>query len=260
MTPPPTPAELIALVEGSPAAVAAHDREAWLTLFSNSAQVCDPYGSKPASGRQSLERFYATFIAPNDITFEVAHDVVAGATVFRDLTLTTLMSGRVALRVPMHLRYDVVEESGSWRIERLHAHWELPSMVGQLLRGGLAGIVESSKLGPKLLRNQGIAGTLGFMRGFRRAGKVGKRTAVDLFTALRAGDEAGHLGAGVAVEFPGGNGVSDFSDLTWRKLLSAGNTVTASIGLGHARGVALVEFEHRRRRVSRVRFFLPSAG
>lgn len=227
MTALPSPVALTALVEGSPTAVAAHNSDAWLALFSRAARVCDPYGSAPAYGTERLTRFYATFIAPNDISFDVEHDVVAGMTVFRDLTLTTLMSGKVALRVPMHLRYDVV--------------------------------AEAVKLGPKLLRNQGIAGTLGFLRGFRRVGRAGKRAAEEVFTQLKAG----HAIPGLAMECPGGGGpafsseIPDFTNLTWCKLISAGDTVTATIELGGARGIALLDFAHGRRRVSRARFYLP---
>ena len=263
MTPTPATAELIALVEGSPAAVAIHDRDAWLALFSTTAEVCDPYGSQPARGRETLVNFYETFIAPNDISFEVEHDVVSGMTVFRDLTLTTMMSGKVPLHVPMHLRYDVVSEAGSLRIERLHAHWELPTQITQLLAAGFPGIVQSTKLIPKLLANQGLSGTVGFLRGFRRAGAAGKRTAERFFAAAKAGDGSPFLEPGVGVEFPGrvpaaGTAAPDLSTLTWRKLLSAGNTVTATVEVDGGRGVALLEFDHGTAHISRARCFLPS--
>lgn len=269
MSPTPTAAELIDFVEGSPIAVGAHDREAWLALFSRSAQVCDPYGSQPAIGAETLAKFYATFIAPNDISFDVDNDVVAGMTVFRDLTLTTKMSGKIPLHVPMHLRYDVVHEDGALKIEKLHAHWELPTQITQLIAAGVPGLIESTKLMPKLLGNQGVSGTIGFMKGFRRAGAAGKRTTESLFAALKAGaPEAGALEAGApeagapapgqAVEFPGNPTPADLSTLSWRKLLSAGNTVTATIELGGKRGVALVEFADGARAASRVRFFLPA--
>lgn len=261
MTSTPTPAELIALVECSPTAVAAHDREAWLALFSRSAEVCDPYGSQPARGAETLANFYETFIAPNDIAFAVDHDVVAGMTVFRDLTLTTMMSGKIPLHVPMHLRYDVVAEGpeGSvLKIEKLHAHWELPTQITQLLAAGLPGLVESTKLGPKLLGNQGISGTIGFMKGFRRAGSAGKRTAEGLFNALKAGQPSDLLEPGKAVEFPGNPAPADLSTLTWRKLLSAGPAVTATVEVDGRRGVALLDFEHGTGAASRARLFLPA--
>lgn len=261
----PSAPELIACVEGSPAAVAVHDREAWLALFAADAEVCDPYGSLPARGHETLGRFYETFIAPNVISFDVEHDVVSGMTVFRDLTLTTMMSGKIPLRVPMHLRYDVVSNDGALKIEKLHAHWELPTQITQLLGARLPGLVESTKLMPKLLANQGLSGTIGFMKGFRRAGAAGKRTAEVYLLAAKTGA----AGAGVAIEFPGSEfagsesagsppAAPDLSTLTWRKLLSAGNTVTATIEAGGARGIALLEFANGTSSVSRARFFLPS--
>ena len=69
--PAPTVAELLAAVGRSPAAVAVHDRAAWVGLFSDGARVNDPVGSRPHVGRAAIEKFYDTFIAPNTITFHV---------------------------------------------------------------------------------------------------------------------------------------------------------------------------------------------
>ncbi|QDQ98623.1 nuclear transport factor 2 family protein [Tomitella fengzijianii] len=283
MSTPPEAATLIAAVEKSPAAVAVHDREGWLGLFSHDAEVCDPVGSRPNHGRAELTAFYETFIAPNDITFHVEHDTVAGMTVFRDLTLETVMGGRsgpggttapgdVALRVPMHLRYDVVDVGGEGRtedlrLELLHAHWELPSMIGQLLEHGVVGAGVGAKLVPRLLRNQRVGGTVGFGRALRRAGREGKSTLEDLLGALSSGDGAGarrRLAPDTPIELPGtGRSMpaEEFAGtprgLRWRKLLSAGMTVTATIESDGARGVGLFEFDGRRDRVSRARLFLP---
>ena len=78
--------ESLVAVGGSPAAVAAHDKEGWLSLFTPSAVVNDPVGSAPHRGPAQLSRFYDTFIAPNTIGFQVNHDVVCGASVLRDVT------------------------------------------------------------------------------------------------------------------------------------------------------------------------------
>lgn len=114
----PTAAELLATVEASPRAVAAHDRAAWVGLFADSASVEDPVGSRPHIGRAAIERFYETFIAPNGIAFDVEHDVVSGMTVFRDLSIATTMSTGVTLHVPMHLRYDLSEVDGELKVQR----------------------------------------------------------------------------------------------------------------------------------------------
>lgn len=261
------PEVLISAVEGSPAAVAAHDRDRWLDLFSATAEVADPVGSAPSRGREQLTAFYQTFIAPNDISFAVDHDTVAGHTVFRDLTLTTAMDGAVDLHVPMHLRYDLVEEGGEWKIDLLHAHWELPAMVTQLMGTGPRGWWAGTKLGRALLTNQGVRGTIGYLGALRRAGAAGKRAVEGLLGALAAGDgqRAGwFLEAGMPVEFPGAASrslaeVAALGDtLRFSKLISAGSTVTATIELDGRHGVALADFGRDRKRVSRLRLFLPN--
>src|SRR5699024_11181868 len=285
MSPLPDTATLIATVEKSPAAVAVHDRDAWLDLFSHDAEVCDPVGSRPARGRAQMTAFYETFIAPNDITFDVEHDTVAGMTVFRDLTLETVMGGRtgpdgstgsedVALHVPMHLRYDLVDIAGAGRAEDLrlsllHAHWELPSMIGQLLGHGIAGAAAGAGLVPRLLQNQRVAGALGFGRALRRAGSPGKAAVESLLGAISSGDaDAAQrlLEPGTRMEMPARGDAPALSPaelvdrrpgLSWRKLLSAGMTVTATIDFDGVRGIGLFEFARSRDRISRAGLYLP---
>lgn len=283
---------LVAAVARSPAAVAEHDRRTWLDLFAPGAEVSDPVGARPNRGREELTAFYETFIGPNDITFHVDHDTVCGPTVFRDLTLQTVMGGRaadggrdIALFVPMHLRYDVVPadedaEGGhgaaalvglgvdELRLGLLHAHWELPSMIGQLMGYGPAGARVGAGLVPRLLRNQRLIGSIGYGKALRRAGRRGKATTGALLTALAAGaaDIADtRLAPEAKIELPGeGIALSArrfcryVTDVRWRKILSAGMTVTATIEVDGARGVGLFEFDGRRDRVSRVRLFLPN--
>ena len=165
-------AELLAAVEASPRAVAAHDRAAWVGLFAPGATVEDPVGSSPHTGRAAIERFYDTFIGPNGIAFRVEHDVVCGMTVYRDLVIETTMSTGVTLRVPMHLRYDLERVDGELKILTLHAHWELPTMIAQLLGAGVRGLAAGAKLTPQLLGNQGVrrrAGVRPRIRAGRRA-------------------------------------------------------------------------------------------
>lgn len=174
-----TAEELFAAVEASPAAVAAHDRTAWVNLYAREGEVNDPVGSRPHRGEQAIERFYDTFIAPNTIRFHVEHDIAKGMTVVRDLTLETVMSTGATLSVPMHLRYDLVEEDGLLKIARLAAHWELAPMIGQLLRAGVPGLTASAKLTPQLIGNQGLGGAIGFLGGLRSVGRRGRTLAVD---------------------------------------------------------------------------------
>ena len=261
MTTPPPRTALLAAVQQSPDAVAVHDRESWLDLYSVDGQVNDPVGSRPHTGREAIGRFYETFIAPNKIVFFVDNDIVDGMTVVRDLTVQTTMSTGVVLRVPMHLRYDVVDENGVLKISRLYAHWELPSMIGQLAKAGVAGIGASAKLAPQLLSNQGVGGALGFVRGFRRVGRRGKRAAEAFLEAVRRGDIEEASGIAGAVELPGGQTqptaefVAGTTALSWSKTIASGKTVTVTLERNGIRGVALFGFGARANQVATVRVF-----
>jgi len=115
----PNPEELLAQVQKSPAAVAIHDKTAWMSIFAKYHVVEDPVGSKPhiggvydaASGQRghgALSRFFDTFIAPNKISFDVKRDRVCGNHVARDLTINIQMSEKVHAQVPMHLVYELI--------------------------------------------------------------------------------------------------------------------------------------------------------
>ncbi|MFQ6329317.1 nuclear transport factor 2 family protein [Nocardia sp. CWNU-33] len=260
----PTATDLLAAVAASPRAVAAHDRAAWVGLFSTDAAVNDPVGSRPHIGRAAIERFYDTFIGPNTIAFRVERDLVGPPTVVRDLLIETTMSTGATVAVPMHLRYDLVEENGVWKITRLAAHWELAAMIMQLLRTGLPGLGAALKLGPQLIANQGIGGAVGMMRGLFGVGRTGKRVVTRLFTAAAAMDISrvrGLLDYDSVIEFPAGTPVSveEFTNrarnLKWDKLIAAGRTVTASIELGPVHGVAFIEFTSRAGRISAIQVF-----
>lgn len=250
----PTAEALYAAVLASPRAVGAHDKPGWVGLFAEDAVVNDPVGSRPHAGRAAIERFYETFIAPNTIAFRVERDIVHPPTVWRDLTIRTTMSTGATVAVPMHLRYDLAEVDGTWRIAALAAHWELAAMIVQLLRTGLPGLAAAVKLGPQLIAQQGIAGLSGLMRALGGIGRTGKQEATRVFTAAAATDIArmrALLGA-ATIELPAGTRVSieEFTNRTrnihWHKLIAAGRTVTATIGLGDAHGIAVFDFTGRR--------------
>ncbi|MEV6064968.1 nuclear transport factor 2 family protein [Nocardia sp. NPDC052001] len=263
----PTAAELLATVEASPRAVAAHDRAAWVGLFADSAGVEDPVGSRPHIGRAAIERFYDTFIAPNGIAFDVAHDVVSGSTVFRDLTIATTMSTGVTLHVPMHLRYDVTEIDGELKVAALRAHWELPGMITQLMGSGVQGLLAGAKLGPQLLGNQGVGGALGFMKGMRSVGPAGKQAAGRLLDAAGRGESAGaHAALAPVPRLSWAEdermSLEDFivraKGLRWSKPIAAGRTVTATVETRDGRGIAQLDFHERGTRIEAVRVFVPS--
>jgi len=186
---------LLALVNRSPEAVKVHDKSAWMDIFSRFSVVEDPVGCVPhvnglydmkggSRGKEPLSRFYDTFIAPNDISFQVERDIVCGHHVLRDLSLVISMSEAVTAEVPMHLLYEVIEEEGELKIQRLAAHWEMMAMNKQLFaKGSVAWPVLMSSFW-RLLRYQGLKGTVGFSRGLSMLGESAKQQVQTLFAAL----------------------------------------------------------------------------
>lgn len=258
------PARLIAFVSRSPELCAAHDRAGWVGLFASDGQVNDPVGSQPHNGRAAIERFYDTFIAPNALSFNVQNDVVCGMWVMRDLSIRSVMATGLMLDVPMHLRYQLVEENGL-KVRRIYAHWELPVMMRQVLRGGWNGLRTSLELTPRLLKHQGWRGLLGFMRGYFGIGRRGKRTLESLLAALAHGNEAAAralLEPNCALEAPAGTAVTlpelleRLRGAESRKFIGAGNFASASVKLGPAQGVALCRFDHDPRHISGLQLFV----
>ncbi|MBI5500094.1 MAG: nuclear transport factor 2 family protein [Deltaproteobacteria bacterium] len=212
----PTRERALELVDASPACVARHDKDAWLALFTEGAVVEDPVGSAPhrkGAGRRGhppddeLGRFWDTFIAPNDIRFEVREDIVAGREVARDVLIHTRLSTGLELTVPSHLLYQLAGEAGALRIGRLAAHWELPRMSLQALRGGGRGLATMARLSLRMLRIQGLAGTLGYSRGMvDGVGRRGRDVVESVASAVAARDEGAlaalFSGPGAEVEHP----------------------------------------------------------
>jgi Nuclear transport factor 2 (NTF2) domain len=257
-------AELLAVVERSPAATDVHDRTGWLGLFSVDARVEDPYGSRAHVGIEEIGRFYDTFVAPRQIIFHRDVDLAVGPAVVRDLMLEIVMGAGVTLNVPMHLRYDLRPSDGDWQIERLRAHWELPTMVGQMLRQGTKTLPVALRLGGELLRNQGIGGTAGFAVGLRRPGRRQKGCAETLLDAAVAGDELTArrvltCGAVVSIGDDDPIAVGEFVDRLrggrWLTLIAAGDTVSASVSTPSGRGVVFCEMARATRGITGVRYF-----
>jgi hypothetical protein len=258
-------AELIAYVAQSPKLCAAHDRAGWVGLFATDGQVNDPIGSKPHDGHDAIERFYDTFIAPNELSFGVEHDIVCGMTVMRDLNIDTTMATGAKLSVPMHLRYELTRESGALKIRRLYAHWELPLMMTQMMKQGLLGAWTSLALTPRLLRHQGVVGVAGFMRGYGGDGRAGKRTAQKFLEALTRGDVTTaktYLAADCVLEVPPGSKatlpdlVGGLRGITWRKLIGAADYTSVTVFIGPRRGVALFRFDDGPDRISSLQIYV----
>ena len=245
-------AALLAAVEQSPRLVALHQREAWCGLYAQDGAINDPVGSAPHLGHAAIGRFYDTFIAPNHIRFHVEHDVAWGNTVVRDLIVETRMLGGIQMLVPMHLRYELVEEGGALKIQRLGAHWELPAMIRQLLGKGLGGLRVSMALGARMVRCLGLGGVLGFVRGFAGVGSAGKRTAHAFFEAAEDGKTevaAALLAPGCRLESPYGTELTTevflagLGDVRIGKMLASGPVVSVTLFTAAGRGVAFLRFD-----------------
>jgi hypothetical protein len=226
--------ELLAAVERSPRAAAAHDRAGWVGLFTDDGCVEDPVGSRPHLGPVHIGRFYDTFIGPRQITFHRDLDIVSGTSVIRDLTLEVMMSADVRMMIPAFLRYDMRSSESGWQIERLRAYWELPTMIVQFARHGVKALPASLRLSSGLLRNQRLGGTTGFLLGFRGSGRRGKRLVEDALADGRLGDARNRH---------------------WHKVIAAGDTVVASVMTPAGRGVLFAQLDHRGREIRDVNVF-----
>jgi hypothetical protein len=261
-----TQSDLVAAVERSPQLAAAHDRAGWVGLYTSDAEICDPVGSRPHRGTDRIDRFYATFIAPRDITFHVRADVVVDDTVIRDVELEVRMSGGVTMRIPAVLRYDLAAVAGEPKITRLQAFWELPGMIGQFLGSGPRALPAGGALGVALLRNQGLAGAVGFLAGLRRTGAGVAKREVDRFLRdAAAGDEVAvrrRLGKGAPVTrgehrpLSGAELLDVLAGVRCDKLLAAGRHVVAALRTPDGdRAVVIADVQPRPFRITRLRVF-----
>jgi hypothetical protein len=256
--------ELLAAVEQSPRAAAAHDRTGWVGLFTGDGRVEDPVGSRPHVGVAQIGRFYDTFIGPRDITFHRDLDIVRGSAVVRDLALEVAMGSVVTMHIPAFLRYDLREVDGQWKIAMLRAYWELPAMILQFLRTGLPAVPAGIQLAQGLLRNQGLRGTVGFATGLRRVGSQHKRLVDGFLEAASRGDKFAALrtlSPSATMTF-GDDEPVDLTDVierlggaAWAKLTGAGPTVAASITAPQGRGVLFADMGRRGNEIQRIRYF-----
>ncbi|MEZ0050124.1 hypothetical protein ABIA30_001114 [Mycobacterium sp. MAA66] len=255
----------LAAVERSPQAVVAHDRAAWVGLFGADGQVEDPVGSRPHVGRAAIERFYDTFIGPRTITFRRDTDIVLGDTVVRDVELEVVMGKSVRMRIPAYLRYDLTDVAGELKITRLQAFWELPAMIGQFVRSGVAAVPAGLGLSGALLRNQGLGGAGGFLTGLRTGGRRAKRLVSEVLTAAASGDElAVRRRLSEPVQITRGDGVrmgiselaAELAGARVQKLIAAGRFVVAGTDRNGERGVVIAEMTPGRPAIGALRLFV----
>ena len=268
--------EMLETAKASPAAVARHDKEEWLSLFAEDGVVEDPVGTTPhkaggSVGKLALDRFWDTFIAPNAITFHVNQDIVATRHVVRDVNIEIKSSTGMVLQVPTHILYELCEENGKLKVARLAAHWELLGMVWQVMTSGWAGIKMMTLQTINMFKSQGLSGVRGYMRGFTGVSGKGKG-AVRRFVEAVNGKDIGLLSGlfdtrSDGIEFPVGGATfttSEFLeenqlDLSVTDLKSTGYCTTARftahVGGAKHEGIAIFDFDRGSRRLQRVRFF-----
>lgn len=260
----PAESALLAAVERSPEAAAAHDRAGWVGLFTTDGRIEDPVGSRPHVGPTEIGRFYDTFIGPRDIVFHRDLDVVADSAVVRDLDLQVAMGSAVTMVIPAFLSYDLREVNGEWKIATLRAYWELPAMMLQFLRNGPSAVPATIQLSQGLIRNQRLRGTVGFAAGFRRAGSRHKELVRSFVNAIARSDTSAAvrtLSSAATITF-GDDEAANVADLAARlpdagatKLIAAGSTVAASISSAQGRGVMFAEVARRGNEIHRIRYF-----
>lgn len=272
---------LIELVERSPALASAHDKAGWLELFADGAVVEDPVGTAPhqkgsryRGDDDELGRFYDTFIAPNEIRFEVREDILAPPEVVRDVVIHTRLGSGLDLSVPARLLYEVTSRRGGLQIARLAAHWELRRMSVRALRSGSRGLATSVALTRRLLSFQGLRGTLAYSRGLA-SGIFGRgpQTAERFRAAVAARDPAG-----IAALFLDGNGHIELprgellapepllatlgpeTTLVFTETISSGWVTTARFTISEdgsaRRGIVFFHFDRGSGRLTAVRFYV----
>ena len=260
----PAQSALLAAVERSPEAAAAHDRTGWVELFTTDGRIEDPVGSRPHVGPAEIGRFYDTFIGPRDIAFHRDLDVVRDAAVVRDLDLEVAMGSAVTMVIPTFLRYDLREVNGEWKFAMLRAYWELPAMMMQFLRNGASAVPATIELSQGLIRNQRLRGAVGFAAGFRRVGSRHKKAVDSFVNAIARADTSAALRtlSSAATITYGDDTATNIADLVARlpgatapKLIAAGSTIAASITSAQERGVMFADIARRGNEIHRIRYF-----
>ncbi|MFC7447200.1 transporter [Rhodococcus daqingensis] len=252
----PTADDLLALARSSPSAVAVHDKAAWLGLFARQHIIEDPVGGRPVLGglydRRSgkrggdpLARFWDTFIAPNDISFDIEReDIVDGLHVVRDVTIETRLSASVVARAPMHLLYEATLDDGEPRIRRIAAHWEVTPMFAQVAGVSPGRLAVAASMSARMLRLQGLGGSVAFGKAALSVGEKGKAAVRRLVDSAQRGDAH-------ALKMLGGNAITDLT-----KVIAAGDAVTASGTVDGAHAVLFAYLDRKTLNVTECRVYV----
>lgn len=228
-------ADVLALVQSSPNLVAAQDRIGWLGIFGQQHVVEDPVGSRPVRSEDpgALARFWDTFIAPNQIEFQVGQDWVDGLDVVRDVTIVTTLRPGVVVRTPAHLIYQTGYEDGVLKVRRMAAHWEPRPVYRQLVRPTWPHISSALAQFVRMFRTLGVVPSLQFVGAACHLGRRRKRV-------LRA-DLAARGVSGV------------------HKVIAAGRSVTASCTIDGSPAAVIAWFAPRSRTLTEVKVYADRA-
>ncbi|HSV40562.1 MAG TPA: nuclear transport factor 2 family protein [Nocardioidaceae bacterium] len=184
--------DVLAVVRSSPEAVAAHDKQRWMSLFAESYVIEDPVGSRPVRG-EAISDFWDCFIEHNDIAFEVHHDWVDGLQVVRDVTIHTTLATGITVHTPAHLRYTLDEDL---KITHMAAHWEPAPVFAQLMRPNPKHVRSMVTMNARMFDKLGLGGTARFVGAVRSVGRMGKDAVAvqlgdkveDIHKVIAAGD------------------------------------------------------------------------
>ncbi len=258
-----TRANLLATAQRSLAAAGAHDRAAWIGLFTADGCVEDPVGSAPHRGQVAIGQFYDTFIGPRAITHHPHVDLVVGCTVVRDLELEIQMASNLTMRVPTYIRYDLRADRDELRVAGLSAYWELPTLIRQFVRGGVGAIPAGITLGRNMFTNQGLAGSLGFLSGFRGLGTGGRSLFARFLDEVCGGDEISVRRFATDIPITLGDTeplttsdlVKHLSGGSWHKLIRSGRAVAARVDRAGRHSVVIGDLASDRAAITRIRLF-----
>lgn len=160
----------LALTRSSPGYVARHDRAGWFGIFGDGFVIEDPVGWAPVRA-EGFDRFWDTFIAPNQIVFDVHHDWADGLVVVRDVTIHVTLRPGVVIRTPAILRYESGRVAGELRVVRMAAHWESFPVFAQLLRPSRGHLAALATMSLRMLRRLGLLQTMALAWAARPAGR-----------------------------------------------------------------------------------------
>lgn len=164
----------VALTRSSPGYVARHDRAGWRGIFGRGFVIEDPVGWTPVDAA-GFDRFWDTFIAPNEIRFEVHRDWADGLVVVRDVTIHVTLRPGIEIRTPAILRYESARVDGELRVVRMAAHWESFPVFAQLLRPSPGHLAALTAMGLRMLRRLGLRQTMALAWAARPAGRRTKK-------------------------------------------------------------------------------------